>query len=98
MNARKARQRAERAEIRRLLRELRELSAVWWTPRERHVAVVGGPSCDSCGAQGLDVRSSVKEQYVQYEEGMAGFDAPVLQGNLCVACRLEDGAVPEEEF
>lgn len=61
-------------------------------------AVVGGARCWYCERQGLDVRSSVKEEYVQYEEGMAGFDAPVLQGDLCVGCRDELGCVPEEEF
>jgi hypothetical protein len=47
-------------------------------------------TCDSCGAVGAE--PCVKEQYVQYEEGMAGFDAPVMCGNLCEECRLDEGA------
>lgn len=50
------------------------------------------PNCDLCGAP--DAEPAVREQYVQYEEGMAGFDAPVLYGNLCTTCMEEEDCEP----
>lgn len=48
------------------------------------------PPCSICGDGPTD--PCVREQYIQYEEGMAGFDAPVRVGDLCPTCREEEGA------
>jgi hypothetical protein len=52
--------------------------------------------CDICGAS--DAKPCVKERYIQYEEGMAGFDAPVGVGNLCEECRIEEDADLESDW
>lgn len=57
--------------------------------------------CDYCKKSGPDVVPCVEERYIQYVEGLAGFDAPCNVGLVCERCREEefDGkAVPAVEF
>lgn len=77
------------------------LSAGWKVSRHRRAQLAPEPlpvgeRCDDCGQPGAV--DCVREEYIQHDEGMAGFDAPVRVGKLCKPCMDEANAFPESEL
>lgn len=59
-------------------------------------------TCTYCRKEREDViEDAVISRYVQYEEGMAGFDGPQNVGNVCAECNeveFEGKACSLEDF